>query len=577
MKTLPKPLTAKKDSGMKKYIFKNKSILLVTILSGIIFSVGSTLIALILKEVIDIAIAGDMDQFFSSILQTLIYLVIISIFYWLYSTFSKKFICKVTTQLRNDAFKGIFKKNISDFNAVNSADYLSALTNDVKNIEENYLLPFLLCLQNIIVFITSFIVMIYLSPLVTLCLFATTFLLIAIPSLFNKAIQKKQDAFSKKQSQLTVAIKDFLSGFEVIRSYKMNSHIVSDFEEKNNTVYTAKYSLDKILASVEALSTLLGVAVQCSVLFVSAYLIITGKITAGALVGLVQVSGTIVMPIQILSQNIPKIGGSKPIAQRLNSFINYHDSTFIGTVTPTFHDDITVRNLRFGYGENEKDEAIKGINFTFERGKKYAIVGKSGCGKTTLINLLTGYYAGFKGEILYDGTDMQKLDIEKLNEMSSVIHQNVYMFDESIKDNICLHKTTSQSDLQKSLNMSGVEMFLGNEKNLDTLVGENGNNLSGGQRQRVAVARALVQRKSILILDEGTSAVDMQTAYDIESQLLKINDLTLITITHSLNSDLLTDYDSIVFMEDGLVLESGSFDNLVNAKNAFYDFYSLKK
>lgn len=564
-----------KGAGMKKYIKKNKGILTATLLFGSIFSIGSTLVALILKEVIDVALTGDLNRFFTLVLQTAAYLVVVGICYWLYSKFSKKFICKVTRMLRNDAFQGIFKKNVSDFNTVNSADYLSALTNDVKNVEENYLNPLLLCLQNMVMFIASFIVMLYLSPLVMLCLFLSVFLLIAIPSLFNVSIQKKQDAFSKKQSHLTVAIKDFLSGFEVIRSYKMNQYAVDAFGEKNNTVYHTKYALDKILAKVEALSTMLGVTVQCSVLFVAAYLIITGKITAGALVALVQVSGTMVMPIQVLSQNIPKIKGIKPIIDRLNGLSDYHDSTFTGTVTPTFLTSISVKELHFAYTQDQ--EIMKGINYEFEKGKKYAVVGKSGCGKTTLVNLLTGYYADFKGEILYDGVDMRKLDIEKLGEMSSVIHQNVYMFDESIKDNICLHKEIKSSNLQKALAMSGVDMFLGDEKNLDTLVGENGNNLSGGQRQRVAVARALVQEKSILILDEGTSAVDKQTAYDIENQLLVINDLTLITITHSLNPELLINYDKIIFMEEGKILESGAFEELVSKKDAFYDFYSLKK
>lgn len=559
---------------MKKYILKQKRLLAVTILFGTIFSVGSTFIAFILKDVIDVAISKDRNQFISIVLQATIYVAVLGVCYWLYATWSKKFICRVTKMLREDTFGGIFKKNISDFRMVNSADYLSALTNDVKNVEENYFVPLLLCLQNMIVFITSVVVMFYLSPLVMLCLFTAMLLLLVLPNLFQKTIQNRQNRFSKTQSGFTMAIKDFLSGFEVIRSYRMNNYIVKAFDEKNSTVYTAKYALDKIISAVEALSTILGVIVQCSVLFVSAYLIMTGKITAGVLVGLVQVSGTIVAPIQALSENIPKIQGSKPIIERLNNFVNYHDNTFTGTICPSFQTDITVKGLQFGYQQEQK--IIKGINFSFQKGKKYAVIGKSGCGKTTLINLLSGYYATFGGEILYDGVDIRKLDIKKLNEMSSVIHQNVYMFDESILNNICLHKQITPAALQKALDMSGVTMFLGKEKTLDTLVGENGTNLSGGQRQRVAVARALVQGKPILILDEGTSAVDMQTAYDIESQLLKISNLTVITITHSLNSELLKYYDQVVFMENGIISESDSFDNLMNQKGRFYDFFHLK-
>lgn len=559
---------------MKKYILKQKRLLAIAILFGTIFSVGSTLVALILKDVIDVAIAQDISRFTSIVMQTTIYLAIIGLCYWLYAMFSKKFICRVTKLLRSAVFDGIFKKNTSDFKTVNSADYLSALTNDIKNVEENYFVPLLLCLQNIIIFIASFAVMLYLSPLVMMCLFIAILLLIALPSLFQKAIQNRQEGFSEKQSRFTVAIKDFLSGFEVIRSYRMNSYIVKAFDGKNDTLYTAKYALDKIVSAVEGLSTILGVTVQCSVLFVSAYLIITGKITAGALVGLVQVSGTIVAPIQILSESIPKIQGSRPIIERLNALVNYKDDAFNGTVCPTFETDITVKNLQFGYEPEQK--IIQGVNFSFRKGKKYAIVGKSGCGKTTLINLLNGYYAGFQGDILYDDVDIRELDIQKLNEMSSVIHQNVYMFDESIKNNICLHKQISQPKLQRALDMSGVSMFLSEEKTLDTPVGENGNNLSGGQRQRIAVARALVQEKSILVLDEGTSAVDMQTAYDIESQLLKICGLTVITITHSLNPELLENYDEILFMEDGTIAEAGDFNKLMENKGAFFNFFNLK-
>lgn len=560
---------------MKKYLLKHKGLLAITIVFGTVFSIGMTLIALILRDVIDVAISQDMNRFSSMALQTVLYLAGLGVCYWLYATLSKKFVCKVTQMLRSDVFGGIFQKNIADFRAVNSADYLSALTNDVKNVEENYFVPLLLSLQNIIVFITSFVVMLYLSPLVMLCLFVAMLLLIALPSLFQKAIQNRQNDFSKKQSAFTVAIKDFLSGFEVIRSYRMNSYTVKAFGEKNDTIYTAKYALDKIVSAVEALSTMLGVMVQCSVLFVSAYLIITGKITAGALVGLVQVSGTIVAPIQILSQNIPKIQGSKPIIERLNRFVHYKDDAFVGTACPTFKAEIALKDLQFGYEQEQK--IIQGINFSFQKGKKYAIVGKSGCGKTTLIHLLSGYYANFDGEVSYDGVDIHNLNIDQLNEMSSVIHQNVYMFDESIRDNICLHQKIAPDVLQKALDMSGVTMFLGAEKTLDTPVGENGNNLSGGQRQRVAVARALVQRKPLLMLDEGTSAVDMQTAYDIESQLLKISELTVITITHALNPELLEHYDQIIFMEHGTILEVGSYAQLMERQGAFCDFASLKK
>lgn len=555
---------------MKKYILKNLGLLFAALFFGTLFSIGSTMVALILKDIIDVAISGNLDRFYTILIQTSFYLLILAVSFGFYSVMSRKLICKVTRMLRQDIFSGIFRRNSADFTSVNSADYLSALTNDVKNIEENYFNPILLCLQNILVFLASLGIMLYLSPLVLLCLFVATLLLVIIPGLFQGAIQKKQDAFSGKQSALTIAVKDFLSGFEVIRSYHMKRHTMEAFDTENNTVFSAKYALDKIVSIVEAVSTLLGITVQCSVLFLSAYLIITGKITAGALVGLVQVSGTIVVPIQALSQNIPKIQGCKPIINRLRAMSDYKDTSFQGTALPSFSSSLSVRNLHFGYQEDQS--VLQGIDFTFEKGKKYAIVGKSGCGKTTLIHLLTGNNAAYQGEIFYDRAELKTVDIEKLNGLSSVIHQNVYMFDASIKDNICLYENVDESRLDVALTMSGVRMFLGEDKDLNSPAGENGNRLSGGQRQRVAVARALVKEKPILILDEGTSAIDMQTAYDIESKLLQLKDLTVITITHSLNPELLKEYDQILYMEEGRILEAGSYRNLMAQKGSFYQF-----
>ena len=213
-----------------------------------------------------------------------------------------------------------------------------------------------------------------------------------------------------------------------------------------------------------------------------------------------------------------------------------------------------------------------------EKGKKYAFVGKSGCGKSTLIKLIAGYYSDFTGNVLYDADSLSILDIDKITALSSIIHQNVYMFDESIFDNICLHEDYSEKELQSALSDSGLSSFIKQVPNgLEYHVGENGANLSGGQKQRIAVARALIRKKPLLILDEGTSAIDMQTAYDIESRLLAISDLTLLTITHNMSKDILELYDEIIFMADGKIIEHGTFETLIAKHAAFYDFYQLKK
>ena len=203
---------------------------------------------------------------------------------------------------------------------------------------------------------------------------------------------------------------------------------------------------------------------------------------------------------------------------------------------------------------------------------------KSGCGKSTLIKLLSGYYSTYKGEILYDDAELHMLDKDSVVQLSSIIHQNIYLFDETIYDNICLHEHYPEEQIKKAVEDSGLAEFISElPTGLQYRVGENGSNLSGGQKQRIAVARALIRNKPILILDEGTSAIDMQTAYDIENRLLKIENLTLITITHHLDPNLLDKYDEIFYMENGHMKERGSFKQLINTPTSFSQYYHLKE
>jgi ABC-type multidrug transport system fused ATPase/permease subunit len=271
---------------------------------------------------------------------------------------------------------------------------------------------------------------------------------------------------------------------------------------------------------------------------------------------------------------MPKVKGIRPVLNRLEAMTDYEDTAFTGTLNPTFDKDIRLNNVTFSYDENMS--VLKGLSLELQKNKKYAVVGHSGSGKSTLIKLLTGTYAGFDGDIRYDGEDIRSLDVKKLRSMISVIHQNVYMFSASIRDNIILHRSVSGIDLNNSLEQSGVNLFLNDvQGGLDSFAGENGNMLSGGQRQRIAVARALIQKSPILILDEGTAAIDKQTAYAIESGLLGLDDLTLITITHNLRPELLSQYDQIIFMQDGKVSETGTFEDLLNRRGEFHRFFDL--
>ena len=216
-----------------------------------------------------------------------------------------------------------------------------------------------------------------------------------------------------------------------------------------------------------------------------------------------------------------------------------------GAECAEFQKALELKEVSFAY-ELGKD-ILSDRNLVIEPRKKYALLGDSGCGKTTIIKLLTGYSANYRGSITYDNREVRDMNRREFSKLVSVIHQNVYLFDTDIYHNICLGEKFSQEELDLALEKSGVSRFLDSlEEGIHTKTGENGGRLSGGQRQRVALARAIIRKTPLLILDEGTSAVDQKTACAIEKQLLKEEELTLITITHHMQPELEVMYDRII-------------------------------
>lgn len=565
-----------KEDFMKIYMKQNKVLLLFTILTSIIASLGYVFMAVLLQKLLDIAVEKNMQQFIPMVLFSIFYFVMLGIFLYLQSLLSKRITCKIIKQIRTDVFKGIVSQSMGDFGKRNTADYLSIITNDVKMIEDNFLLPFFEVVQYTVIFISSFVLMIYFDVIVTIVVFVAITLMFLVPSLLGKELEKRQNTLSSQLADFTTKLKDILSGFEIIKSYSMIQYVIQKFDKENSDTIHTKYSVDKLFALNEGLSSFLALMVQIVVLFLSAYFIITERITVGTLLGMVQVSSNLANPLIMIFTNIPKIKSIQPIIEKLTVLSKYELNEVPKKQSATFNSVVSISNLSFAY--EKQNRVLDKINLHIEKGKKYVIVGKSGCGKTTLVKLLAGYYTEYSGKILYDNTDLNMMNENDIVQLSSIIHQNIYMFNESVYDNICLHEDYSKESIDKAVKASGLNDVI--EKLPEGLLyeaGENGSNLSGGQKQRVAVARALIRNKPILILDEGTSAIDMQTAYDIENHLLKIEGLTIITITHNLKKELLELYDNIIYMENGEIIERGTFEELTSVPSRFLKYLTIKK
>ena len=233
---------------------------------------------------------------------------------------------------------------------------------------------------------------------------------------------------------------------------------------------------------------------------------------------------------------------------------------------------ISVHNLCFGYEQD--NEILHDINIDFKAGKSYAIVGNSGSGKSTLLKILMASRHDYKGAICYDNTELMEISSKSLYEMVSMVEQNVFVFDASIRDNITMFRDFPTADVDRAIELSGLSRLI-DERGGDYLCGENGKNLSGGEKQRIALARSLLQKSSVLLADEVTAALDAQTAYQVTGDILKLDGITRIVVTHSLVESLLKQYDGIIVLKDGHIVESGMFDDLMDKKGYFYALYTV--
>ena len=393
----------------------------------------------------------------------------------------KKLIVNVVRDLRAAVQKGILSRDSEHFREANTADYLSALTNDIKIIEENLIGPFLNAIQYALVFVMAAVALFIYSPFIGAIMLGSLLLMYLLPSSLGKPIGIRQEAYSKNLSLFTLRLKEQFLGYDVIRSFRLTDQMNSAFSEDNANLAKRKFAVDKLVSMSEGIAMIISAGTQLGVMLFTGYLVLNGQMAAGALLAILQLSGIFVQPVAIIMQNIPVIKGAGPVFARLKELSERTPSAFQGTEKPVFASDISFEKVNFGY--KEEQQVLDGLDLRFEKGKKYVIAGASGCGKSTIIRLLCAEYSGYNGAVRMDGKELHDLDIDQLLTHISIIHQGVYMFDETIKDNIDLHRTYSADEWERALRLSGVDKFLPQmERGLDTPVGEDGANLSGGQR-----------------------------------------------------------------------------------------------
>lgn len=484
-----------------------------------------------------------------------------------------RFIEKAMRQYKDFAFQKLTEKSVSSFRRESAATYLSALTNDAGSVEADYLAQQLEVITKAVTFAGALVMMLWYSPLMTAIAAGLTVLPLIASILTGGKLQAAERRVSDRNRDFTAALTDFLGGFSVVKTFKAEREIVRLFAQSNRTLEGEKYARRRLKTLVGMIGAVTGIVAQLGVFLAGVYLALTGGgLTAGAVILFVNLMNFMIEPVAQLPGLLASRKAALGLVGKLAEALEDDAEAGGGTERAELRKDIRLENVSFSY-DGEK-EILHQLSATFEAGKAYAVVGASGSGKSTLLNLLTSAGAEYQGEILFDGTDLRRIAPESLYELTSVIQQNVFVFDASIRDNVAMFREFSEDELNDAIGRAHLSGLLA-ERGRDYRCGENGKRLSGGEKQRISIARSLLKRASLLLADEATAALDAETARQVTSDLLDLNGVTRIVVTHTLNEALLRRFDGILVMKNGRIEESGRFEELMEKKGYFYALYTV--
>lgn len=436
--------------------------------------------------------------------------------------------------VRQDMAATLLQQSHTEFHKLDTGEYLSWFTNDINQIETLAWKPFYQCIDSAATVVFSAAALLSLHWSLLGAALVTTVVMLFVPQLFNKRMEKLGSVCAKEQAAATGKLKDLLSGYDVLRFFGREQRFRQDADAASDQIEKPKFRLTYVKGFVSAGIGCVNVLCQMLVNILIGVLSIQGAILQGSLMGGGNLCGSLSNGLGSMAQLLLSFSSSKPYFEKIT--VHADDAqTETDTGFQQMDSAITMENLSFQYGERP---ILQDLSLQFKKGGKYALTGPSGCGKSTLLKLLLGWLPDYKGSIRFDGRDAKDFTPEQLQQQMSYIEQNVFLFNSTIRDNITLGESFTDAQMEKALRDSALAGDLASMPDgLDTAVGEAGSSLSGGQKQRVAIARALIHNRSILLVDEGTSALDQENADIVEKSLLGNPELTLILVSHHLTAE----------------------------------------
>lgn len=558
---------------MKQLIKNHQKAFYAFMIFNILVPLTNIAFAYSIKGIIDSGMSQNEDALTQAVLVGASVIFIYAGLNFISLRLKNRLVRQIMSRYKNKVFQSILDRDYRDFSKEKSGKFISVLTENMKKIEQDYLHQYFNISKNLSLMIFSLLAMFIGNWYLTLLVIIASIIPMMISGFIGQKSAYLQKSAMIADQKYLAKVKDILAGFLVIKSFNVKEAIRQDYRnesEKLDEIYFMKGKFD-ILANV--ISQLSGMIVFLVAFGGGMYLVFNGYTTIGSVTAIVQLVNFVVMPLNEVGMGMSKFreGQATLDAFEVKDVIELQT----GKMKEYFDDVISFSNIDFSY-PNTEEKIFNHLSLKIQKGEKIAIVGMSGSGKSTLLNLLLRFYDVTSGHISIDNQDIQAISAESLYNLMTIVQQDIYIFDDTLRANITLNQSFTDEEIKKAVQQSGLESYvLENELGLQALCGENGSNLSGGQKQRVSIARALIRKTPILLLDEATSSLDNQVTTEIESSILDIQNLTALVVTHKLNENILKRYDRILFMKAGVIVEDGSFCDLMDRRGEFYKLFEL--
>ena len=484
------------------------------------------------------------------------------------------------SKIRNYLFANVQKQDMTFYDRSSTGDIMTRLSGDLDMVRHSVAWIIKTLLESIVLFTTSTVYFFILDPIMALCLLALTPLIFIISGIFRKDVGPKYVDLRERLSKLNTAAQENIAGNRVVRAFAREDYEIDRFREKNRDYNeankTAAMTWLKYFPYIE--TTAQGLTVVQ--LIAGGIFVITGRLTMGEYVAFSGLIWTLSNPMRNVGTLINDLQRFMASAAKIVEV--YYSRPFIvdrvdaKEMPERLKGDVEFKNVSFSY---DGTPVLKDVSFKINAGETVAVMGETGSGKTTLVNLIPRLYDPKRGEVLVDGVNVRFIKLETLRGNIGMAMQDVLLWSDTIDGNIAFGDSDMpEEDVHKFAHAADADDFIENlSDGYDTIVGERGVGLSGGQKQRISLARALAVRPAILILDDTTSAVDLETEKHIQENLAALDfKCTKIIIAQRISSA--KDADKIIILKNGKISEMGTHEELLKNENGYYsEIYRLQQ